>query len=366
MRVRQSIMVVMLLAGGLAAAVGNARAAALADANLFGGQTVASSSYYNGMSGFITTNAVDATSAAFILSDPGADPSQLLQVRGFNSAINTLRFFSWSPGSSRASASVGIYYSSALNDTDPLNLANYTFLKTSALATLPSDINSTYAASSADGYYSDATNLGIPAGTQSVLLNFGPQVTSAYGAAMNEVQAFAAARIDDQNLLSGKPVTASSFYLGMPAFDPSHITDGTTLAHVFDENDAQRSMAITGFDSSVGLIRVWRDGDRVPDTVTIASTTVADSINPSDYAALTSVTGLRSMFNAEGYADIPVNAPAGTKGLGFLWGPGDNAPGARLQEIQAFAGAPVPEPSTVVMLACGLVSLLAYAWRKRK
>jgi hypothetical protein len=353
------------LAGGLAAAVGNARAAALADPNLFGGQTVASSSVYANLPQFTTTNAVDGMVNPFILWDPGADPSQLLQVRGFNSAINTLRFFSWSPGSSRASASVGIYYSSALNDVDPLNPANYTFLKTAALATLASDINSTYAAASADGYYSDATNLGIPAGTQSVLLNFGPQVTSAYGAAMNEVQAFAVARIDDQNLLSGKPVTASSFYLGMPDFDPSHITDGTTLAHVFDENDAQRLMAITGFDSSVGLIRVWRDGDRVPDTVTIASTTVADSINPTDYAALTSVTGLRSMFNAEGYADIAVNAPAGTKGLGFIWGPGDNAPGARLQEIQAFAAA-VPEPSTVVMLACGLVSFLAYAWRRRQ
>ena len=29
-------------------------------------------------------------------------------------------------------------------------------------------------------------------------------------------------------------------------------------------------------------------------------------------------------------------------------------------------GAPVPEPGTLALLAAGLVSLLAYAWRKRK
>jgi hypothetical protein len=34
--------------------------------------------------------------------------------------------------------------------------------------------------------------------------------------------------------------------------------------------------------------------------------------------------------------------------------------------IAARAGALTPEPSAIVLLSCGLVSLLAYAWRKRK
>jgi hypothetical protein len=32
----------------------------------------------------------------------------------------------------------------------------------------------------------------------------------------------------------------------------------------------------------------------------------------------------------------------------------------------AFTGSPVPEPSTIALLATGLIGLLAYAWRKRK
>ncbi len=371
MRVRQVFLVVLLLAGGLATATGNARAAALADTNVFTGSTVVSSSYYNGMSEFITTNAVDGTSNAFVFSDPaGGDSSWYLQIRGFSStsAIDTLRLFSWSPGSCRAAASVSVYYSSSLNDANnavALNPSNYTFLRTTSLATLATDPGGSYAASSADGYYSDVANLGIAAGAQSILLKFGKEIGFNYGPAMNEVQGFSTGRVDGQNILSGKTVTTTSYYLNMPGFDPSHVTDGAAGGtFVFDDADSQRSMAITGFDSSVSLIRIWKGGDRVPDTVSIGYTTVADSVNPSDYTSLIDVTGLSTKFNAAGYADIAVSAPTGTKGLGFVWGAGDNSPGAQILEIQAFTT--IPEPSALALAVCGLFGLLAYAWRKRR
>ncbi len=369
MRVRQVFLVVLLLTGGLATATGNARAAALADMNVFTGSTVVSSSYYNGSSEFITTNAVDGTANTFVFSDPvGGDSSWYLQIRGFSSAsaIDTLRLFSWSPGSCRAAASVSVYYSSNLNDggSDALNPSNYTFLRTTSLATLATDPGGSYAASSADGYYSDVANLGIAAGAQSILLKFGKEVGFNYGPAMNEVQGFSTGRVDGQNILSGKTVTTTSYYLNMPDFDPSHVTDGSTSTFVFSDSDTARSMAITGFDSSVSLIRIWKGGDRVPDTVSIGYTTVADSVNPSDYTSLIDVTDLLSKFNAAGYADIAVSAPTGTKGLGFVWGPGDNSPGAQILEIQAFTT--IPEPSALALAVCGLFGLLAYAWRKRR
>lgn len=370
MRVRQVFLVVLLLAGGLTTATDNARAAALADTNVFTGSTVVSSSYYNGMAEYITSHAVDGTANTFAFSDPaGGDSSWYLQIRGFSntSAIDTLRLFSWSPGSCRAAASVSVYYSSSLNDaTDAvaLNPSNYTFLRTTSLATLATDPGGSYAASSADGYYSDVANLGIAAGAQSILLKFGKEVSFNYGPAMNEVQGFSTGRVDGQNILSGKKVTTTSYYENMLAFDPSHVTDGSTSTFVFSDSDTARSMAITGFDSSVNLIRIWKGGDRVPDTVSIGYTTVTDSVDPGDYTSLRDVTGLLSMFNAAGYADIAVNAPVGTKGLGFVWGAGDNSPGSQILEIQAFTT--IPEPSALALVVCGLFGLLAYAWRKQK
>jgi hypothetical protein len=68
------------------------------------------------------------------------------------------------------------------------------------------------------------------------------------------------------------------------------------------------------------------------------------------------------------YKEFLVNAAAGTKSLYFNFGTtGGGDVGwniARISEIQAFAA--VPEPSTVALLASGVMALLAYAWKKRK
>ena len=165
------------------------------------------------------------------------------------------------------------------------------------------------------------------------------------------------------NLLLGKPVTASSAYNAN--FVPSTVTDGLANEFAFADDDSTRSMFINGFDSAVNLIRIWAVNDRFPSTVMIESTTVANSTNPGDYTTLATVAN--PVFNSQGFMDVAVNASAGTQGLEFLFGPGSNAPGTGISEIQAFAtGQVVPEPPSIALVACGVTSLLAYAWRKRK
>ncbi len=45
-----------------------------------------------------------------------------------------------------------------------------------------------------------------------------------------------------------------------------------------------------------------------------------------------------------------------------------NVPSGYAAQIGGGVGSltPVPEPSTLALLACGLMGLVAYAWRKRK
>jgi len=382
MRVRQVFLVVLLLVGGMATATGSARAAALADTNVFTGSTVASSSYYNGMSEFVTANAVDGTSNTFVFSDPaGGDSSWYLQIRGFSSAsaIDTLRLFSWTPGSQRAAASVSVYYSSSLNDgsSDALNPSKYTFLKTTSLATLASDVNGSYAASSTDGYYSDVANLGIAAGAQSVLLKFGKEVGGNYGPAMNEVQGFSTGRVDSQNILLGKSVVTSGNY--NDGWSSAAITDGTDTGVVLADtanNPPTQRVLVHGFDTGIsegiGTIRIWDGGaDRHPASVIVKSST-------TDYDSLDAFTGttlatISSLTWANGYATIDVSsfARANTKSLYFDFGLTSSdynwGAGIWIKEIQAFSSAAtVPEPSALALAVCGLFGLLAYAWRKRK
>lgn len=51
---------------------------------------------------------------------------------------------------------------------------------------------------------------------------------------------------------------------------------------------------------------------------------------------------------------------------GFSAGNGNRLGRMAIDDVSVTVTPPVPEPSTLVMLAAGLLSLVAYAWRKRK
>ena len=119
--------------------------------------------------------------------------------------------------------------------------------------------------------------------------------------------------------------------------------------HVFADGDVQQRLVIHGFNSAVGLIRIWRGEDRIAQQVTIKSSLFdLSSLNAADYG--TTLASLSSLsFNDAGYVDIAVKAPAGTQSLFFDFGnrteyyPTAGWPqpaGVRTMEIQAFATVP--------------------------
>ena len=189
--------------------------------------------------------------------------------------------------------------------------------------------------------------------------------------------------ITDANLLQGKSVSVSSNFTagtGAGAYYASNATDGTAAQCLFwgvadGSTDSQFRLVVRGIGSDFNLIRLWRDtGDstRVPAQALIKSSTNATSMlyNHPDWStsASTTLANVASItFNANGYADFAVDAPAGTNNLYFDFGGVDsqgNARGLRIVEVQAFQA--VPEPSSLALLGCAVAGLLAYAWRKRK
>lgn len=178
--------------------------------------------------------------------------------------------------------------------------------------------------------------------------------------------------VSDPNLLSGKTVTTSSEYVkDLGWFPASAAVDGNPLGTIFDYADPDQRLVVSGLDTAVNLIRLWRDPqpDRIPARVLIKSSATANngSLVDSDYGTTLLATVSPISFGAGGYADFSVAAPVGTKSLFFDFGQYDsngNSHGVYIKEIQAFNT--VPEPAAIVMLATGLLSLLAYAWRRRR
>ena len=357
-------MVSALAAYGLMALVGIANATTLADLNSFSGQpgwyapaTTASSSVYSGFAPASALVGSTLNAPPFIFADNQSN--YYLNLSGLNgTSLSAIRLFDdgWDQ---RTPTTVSVYYSSS--NTTSLNPADYHALGPTTLNVTNDNYDNVTSNASEVGqrgtpiHYADIA-AAIPTGTQSVLLDL-QCANPVWGGAIQQVQG-----IVGENVLQGKTVTTSSAY--NESFVPSAVTDGVTGEFAYSDADSTRAMAITGFDSPLKLIRIWACNDRIPNTVTIGSTTVANSTDMNDYTPLVTVNNL--LFNSQGFADVAVDAPIGTQGLGLLWGPGNNAAGTAIAEIQAFAtGQVVPEPSAAVLVICGAIGLLAYAWRKR-
>jgi hypothetical protein len=135
----------------------------------------------------------------------------------------------------------------------------------------------------------------------------------------------------------------------------------------------QQRAAFDGFNSAITEITLYSivsDTLRVPASVTIrSSTTAKTSLNAGDYetALVTNFPlGLGAFSNppvvvdpvnnppypTEGYAIIPVNAPAGTQSLYFDFDANTSSGGngARIQEVQAFL---TPEPASMGAILLG-------------
>jgi hypothetical protein len=91
----------------------------------------------------------------------------------------------------------------------------------------------------------------------------------------------------------------------------------------------------------------------------------SDGGTPNDFSAKFGDTTVFSVVNAPSqpyeYYSYQLTATSATTPISFA---GMNVPG--YLDLDDVSVTPVPEPSTLVLLAIGVVSLLAYAWRKRR
>lgn len=200
------------LKGGLPAAcvlaallaAGPARAVSVIDADIFDGSlTVTASSTFSAFN-FNPNLVVDGTTDGHVFADTGGEP-QFMSITGFNASIDTLRFFDQPQFSERVAPGVTIYYSSV--STTSLVPGDYTLLGSFVLPTLniqndPGGGDDIYATPTFDPIdissgnqggngsvinYAELTGLGIPAGTQSILLNLDNNL---FGTGLSEIQAY--------------------------------------------------------------------------------------------------------------------------------------------------------------------------------
>ena len=152
------------------------------------------------------------------------------------------------------------------------------------------------------------------------------------------------------NVLAGKSAVTSSVYKMRGAdYSAEHITDQSSMEHVFSDYDADQRMVIHGFKSPLVLVRIFRGKDRVAQIVTVKSSlTDSTSLRPDDYET-TLVAKSPISFRQSGYVDLVVNAPTGTQSLFLAFGDqteyypngGWTFPaGVLTSEVQAFATAP--------------------------
>jgi hypothetical protein len=198
--------------------------ASVVDVDLFGPAQAVNASGADSSTSFAAANLVDGTTGAFRFG-AGAAP-QRLAVSNFNAAVHTLRFFDTPSYTDRAAPSVAVYYSPLKQLA--LTPASYAPLGTFVLstdnvgggaqgdvyriATSPADhprATDPSANPAATVRYAELTGLTIPAGTQSLLFDFGVN-PAGLGFGLTEIQAFGwptPARTADASLLAwGKNV----------------------------------------------------------------------------------------------------------------------------------------------------------------
>lgn len=392
MRLRQSAVIVLSAVCGFALMANCVLAAAVNQPSLLTGgiaTPLASSVYNDGnpenvypISG-VLDGEIGGPNKDFIFYQADyTHPDQVLVFRGLTYAPNTIRI--WTNADTTNPTQVTI--KSSVYDRDSFNGSQYE----SAIGTTVSTPVASWITDTATGnLYWDFDVSTAPANTKSLYFNFGGTNGANWGggARIGEVQAFGTGPSISQtgNLLANRPVAASSELGG--SYTKDKVTDEKNLNagandFVFAHDDKNQQLVVHGFNSSVGMIRVWTGDDIPPLEVTIKSSksawtnsspdwnTVGDTFdNLVDTVSVANKTDWSSAGEGLGwFRDFYVSAPEGTQSLYFNFGSGNALNGintgfARIAEIQAFA---VPEPSTIVMLSLSVLGLLAYAWRKRK